>query len=331
MLKKILMKILDLLFRRKAGKIPLRGEIRRILVIRTDERLGEIILTLPLINHLRKAFRDAKIEFLMCKKYKRLSEYIDCDRLICFEKREFFPNIFRLVRFIREFRGREYDLVVLGGKISPPSLTSYLLLGIARGKFKAAIRQRDFNPFVNIPVDIETISEAYSKYELAKRISGANLPFDNRLKADSDVQKKYDAMLFTDARKKDHLLPLDFLSGLIKRLRTAGFSIIVVSGKESSDRIERLKELTEPELPFSVMPQLDDLIRLIQMSKTVIAANTGVMHLSVALNVPTCGIFINAPCEVWGYKFSPHFMIDARANPPDINEVVNFIKLSIKG
>jgi len=329
MLKTIFMKILDLFFRKKGKEYPITGEVRKILVIRTDERLGEIILTLPLINHLRKVYKDADITFLMCKKYESLSKYIDCNNIVHFEKRELFPNIFRLVKFIIELRKNVYDLIVLGGKVYPPSLTSYLLIWIARGRYKVAIRQKRFNPFIDVPVPIDTPSEAFSKYELARKISGVDLPFDNRLRTEIGMVKQYDVLIFTDARKSDHLLPITFLAELINKLKSERVSVLIVSGKDSSERIDSLKNYISSEVVFSYKPPLDELINLIRMSRVVISANTGVMHLSVSLGVPTCAVFTNASLDVWGYRYSPHLMIDARESLPDINEIVNFIRCSI--
>ncbi len=323
MIKKLFMWLLNLFFKKREEMIPIKGDIRKILIIRTDERLGEIILTLPLINHLRRVYRDAEITFLMCRKYEKLFDYIDCDKLISFEKRDFSG----LLAFIVKLRRTYYDLIVLGGKIYPPSLTSYLLLGLARGRFKAAIRQKDFNPFVNLPVSIGTDSEAVSKSELAAKITGAELPFDNSLGFDIESGKKYDVMIFTDARKYDHLIPVETLSDILKTMIVSGLRILVVSGRENSDRIEELKrEISGNSIDFISSPPLEELMKLIKMSKSVIAANTGVMHLSVALKTPTCGIFVNAPHKVWGYDFPPHLMIDAREEEIDVKRIADFVK-----
>lgn len=327
MIKKFFMWLLNLFFRQKEEMIPLKGDIRRILIIRTDERLGEIILTLPLINHLRRVYDSAKISFLMCKKYEELFKYINCDELISFEKRDFFG----LFAFIVNLRRIHYDLIVLGGKIAPPSLTSYLLLGLARGKYKAAIRQKDFNPFANLLIDIDTESEPFSKSELAEKITGKRLSFDNSLKISEVSYKNYDVMIFTDSRKVDHQIPVKTFSDIVRAIKDfdRGLRVLVVSGRETIDRINALKREVSIDLEFSYSPPLDELIRLITKSKAVIVGNTGVMHLSVALGVPTCAIFTRTSPDVWGYPFEPHLMVDAQGKPVDINVVVNFVKSSI--
>jgi ADP-heptose:LPS heptosyltransferase len=332
MFKRVLMRILDLMFSRDMVSTPIPSVPSSILVIRTDERLGEIILTLPLINHLRKVYGNAEITFLMCKKYESLSRYIDCDEFIFFEKRDLFRNTFRFFFTLYRLIKKRYDLAVVGGKIYPPSLTSYILLGISRAGLKAGIRQRGFNPFVNVAIGVDTASEPLSKYELAKGITGVELPFDNRLKLEESIyEKRYDALVFIDARKRDHLLSLDFIKSLLSELTHKGYRVVVVSGRESRERIEAVMRDFEDEVDFSISPSIDELIRLILMSRSCITGNTGVLHLSVSFIIPTCGIFINADPAVWGYNFKPHLMIDARSGYPELNVVENFVRCSIEG
>ncbi|MCX7945276.1 MAG: glycosyltransferase family 9 protein [Deltaproteobacteria bacterium] len=323
--------LLNLFFSRKEEKILEFFNVRRILVIRTDERLGEIIITLPLINHLRRVYDNAIITFLMCERYAELSKYIECDEFLFFEKR----RLASIVELISNLRKVNYDLVVLGGKIYPPSLTSYIFAALARGRYKIAIRQRGFNPFINVPIDIKSISEPLSKYELARTITKKELPFDNSLKFDLNLEKTYDVMVFIDARKVDHLIPIDTIVDIMEKIFSLGYRVIVVSGKGSQARADILSKTLRRRFPsiiveFSLAPSLDVLMKIIRKSKSVIVANTGVMHLSVALGVPTCGLFINASPVVWGYQFSPHLMVDCRGKEININEIVNFIKFSIR-
>ncbi|MCX7958399.1 MAG: hypothetical protein N3B13_05065, partial [Deltaproteobacteria bacterium] len=140
---------------------------------------------------------------------------------------------------------------------------------------------------------------------------------------------KYDVMIFVDARKTDHLIPSEKISDILNSLCNDGYSILVVSGRESSQRISELNINPGSGVEFAYSPPLDELIRLIKQSKSVIVANTGIMHLSVALGTPTCGIFVNANPYVWGYQMNPHLMIDAREKGIDINQVVNFVRCSI--
>ncbi len=325
MIKKIFMYLLNLFFERKSGDLPDDFEPKKILIIRTDERLGEIIITLPLINHLKNAFYSSSMTFLMCEKYGSLSKYIRCDNFIFFDKRWLFINPIRFIKFVIWLMRESYDLVVLGGKINPPSLTSYLLLGIARGKYKAAIKQSSFNPFVNIKVEIDTKSEPLSKHLLGEHISGKSGEFDNSLQIDGEIEKENDILIFLDGRKRDHLIPIELLKDIIEQLLLKSYKIVVVSGINQNDRIERIKEEFGDKISYAESPHLDSLIEKIKRSRAVICGNTGVLHLSVALGIPTTGLFTNADPDIWGYNYKPHRMIDLRIEKFDPDVIVENI------
>lgn len=326
MVKRLFMYILNLFFSRRPIEPPLRTLPKKILVIRTDERLGEIILTLPLINHLKKAFPDAEITFLMCKQYSSLSRYIGCDNFIFFEKRWLFLNPPKFIGFMIGLLIESYDLVIPACKISLPSLTAYLLAGLARGRVKAAILQNSFNPFVDIRPVVETISEPFSKHMLGMKLTGVPSDFDNSLKCEGEIRKSNDILIFLDGRKKDHLVPDEVIRGLIERLLADHFSITVASGLHRSERIERLRIEYGDRISYAESYEIDRLVEEIRRSRSVICGNTGVLHLSVALRVLTVGLFVKADPLVWGYNFSPHLMIDLRNTKIDVEELSHKIK-----
>lgn len=83
-----------------------KDEIKIVLITRTDN-LGDMILTLPLINEARRIFPEAKILF-MVKKYNSelLREYQGIDEIIFIED---FKGINDKIRL---FKNRKIDLVI---------------------------------------------------------------------------------------------------------------------------------------------------------------------------------------------------------------------------
>lgn len=321
MVKRLFMYILNLFFSRRPIEPPLRTPPEKVLIIRTDERLGEIILTIPLINHLKKVFPESEITFLMCKRYSSFSRYIGCDNFIFFDKRWLFSNPLRFIGFMIRLLMESYDLVIPACKISLPSLTAYLLAGLARGENKAAIFQNSFNPFVNIRPVVETVSEPFSKHILGMKLTGMPTDFDNSLKCEGEIHKDNDILIFLDGRKRDHLVPDEIIRGLIERLLADHFSITVASGLHRSERMERLRIEYGDRIRYAESYEIDRLVEEIRRSQTVICGNTGVLHLSVALRIPTVGLFVKADPLVWGYNFRPHLMIDLRNTKIDVEEL----------
>ena len=83
-----------------------KDEVKRILITRTD-RLGDVILTLPLITEVKKIFKDAKIMFFV-KNYTEelLSGYEGIDEILTEEDAVSFSGKYNL------FKSKGPDLVI---------------------------------------------------------------------------------------------------------------------------------------------------------------------------------------------------------------------------
>lgn len=60
---------------------------------------------------------------------------------------------------------------------------------------------------------------------------------------------------------------------------------------------------------------LDELAALMAASKAVVCNNTGPMHLSVAVGSPTLALFWKMPVEQWGHLRAPHVMLELTDEP----------------
>ncbi|MBL8006281.1 MAG: glycosyltransferase family 9 protein [Ignavibacteria bacterium] len=83
-----------------------KDKVKNILITRTD-RLGDVILTLPLINETKKIFRNSKIFFLV-KEYTSglIEDYRDIDYTVTEENISTFPEKYRY------FKNKKIDLAI---------------------------------------------------------------------------------------------------------------------------------------------------------------------------------------------------------------------------
>src|SRR5262245_50582007 len=95
------------------------GAIRRILLVRPNERMGNVLLATPAISLFRAAYPDAAIDFLAGRGPAPLLAHLPVDDVIPFD-RSIAKRPWRFVALVRELRRRHYDLVVdcgFGSKI----------------------------------------------------------------------------------------------------------------------------------------------------------------------------------------------------------------------
>ncbi|UCD15205.1 MAG: glycosyltransferase family 9 protein [Candidatus Omnitrophota bacterium] len=99
---------------------------KKILIIRTD-RLGDVILSTPVITNLRRAFPDAHISF-MCRPYTKdvLEKNPYLDEVIIYDKYGEHKNIFATVKFAFSLRKRKFDWAVILHPTNRAHIISFL-------------------------------------------------------------------------------------------------------------------------------------------------------------------------------------------------------------
>ena len=113
------------------GARPAPASLRRVLVVRPDDRGGNALLTVPLALALRDALPGARIDLLLARRRAALAEGVPGIRIVPFEKTDAFRHPIRFVRFLRGLRNEGYDAVVDAAHWHAFSATSALLSRVA--------------------------------------------------------------------------------------------------------------------------------------------------------------------------------------------------------
>lgn len=129
---------------------PLEGDPKTILVLRIDERVGNVLLTTPLLAALRAAFPNARIDALLAASKRTLVE--DTVKVIAFEKRDLFRRPWAFVAQMWSLRRRAYDVVIDASHWHHFSSTSALLLAWTAGKVRIIHERGDAAHFATHPI-----------------------------------------------------------------------------------------------------------------------------------------------------------------------------------
>ncbi|MDD2370287.1 MAG: glycosyltransferase family 9 protein [Sulfuricurvum sp.] len=133
-IKNALNALLALLFPSHAKHeiIPTEG-IQRILVIRINYRIGNILFTTPLLRALEHRFPDAKIDILIGAKYPAPLLKSSAVQNVFDLPRRLLKNPFHLYRYIQQLRATKYDLVL---NLNSGSASDRGAAFLARGTYK---------------------------------------------------------------------------------------------------------------------------------------------------------------------------------------------------
>jgi heptosyltransferase III len=304
------------------------SRIDRILIIRIDERVGNVLLTTPLIDALSERFSDAQVDVLVAANKRALLDGVA--NVIPYEKRGFFRRPWSWFRLLAELRGRRYDVVIDASHWHRFSLTSAVIaawtgapLRIAHDRGEAAMFA---TKIVSPPPDRE--NEIRTKLRLMEPLglgaeprpmrTGLGLG-SARAKMDAwlDAQAMADRIvgLAPGARKPDHRVDPSIFVALGKTARDAGAKVLVLWGPGEQSLAEKVAAGCGAKLAPAT--DLDELAALIRRCTVTVTNDTGPMHLSVACGAPTIALFRSADPARWGHADPPHAVVEAEHRTPD--------------
>jgi len=286
-----------------------KQSIKKILVTRTD-KLGDVILTLPLITELKRNFPESKITFLVSNYVKDLIEnYEGVDELIFIED-------FQTVKSkIRYFKNQEFDVAINVFPRFELALTLFLSgikIRIGSGyrwysflynkKIKehrkyAEKHESDYNLNLLKPLiqNINYDKKYYFNYSpedfrnLKKKLQGF------------DFQKKF-IIIHPSSKGSAVDLPLEKItnlcSGILKLFKD--FNVVLTGTKDDINTTDEIINSVESGVKnrifnFAGLLNLKELMILIDNSSLFISNSTGPVHIAGALNKNVIGFY---PCKI---------------------------------
>lgn len=318
--RRLLIAILSLLLGSRRRPVDL-GFAPRILVVRLDERVGNMLLLVPLLDSLRRRFPDARIDLLANGRVRNLMErHPTIDAFIPFDKRALLAPHGPL-RAPCRLRRQRYDLAIDAANPTDPSTTQTILVRLSAAKNTVGVAHEPFGKLYSAPVELRDpdAHEIDLRLQLLDPVPGDALSrqvFVGDLPPASDhiaaliATGTVSTVLNVGARLPEKQLAPETYAALAGRLRAAGYGVLVTYGPAEKALAERVEALAV-DVQLAPPTSLIDLAHLMRAAKRVVTCDTGPMHLAVAVGTPTCGIFVSTIPARYGYAH-PHAAVDAR-------------------
>jgi len=311
--------------------LPPLAEIRKLLVVRPDERVGNQLLTTALLRALSEGLPHAQIHLLAAARQSSVVVSRRISRVIPFEKRLAFRRPWRLLALLRALRRERYAVVVEAGHWSGFSLTASLLARIAAGGAPVVGHLRGESArFLSHPVphDPANVNEIQAKLELLRPFGllprglapetelGSDPPVGQALLARMGVSGPY-AVLNPGARMADRRWPPAAHAAVASGLLARGLSVVVVWGPGEELMARAIAESSGTLLAPAT--NMEELAALLRGARLCVSNNSGPMHLSVAVGTPTVGVFLSDDARRWSHQLptfeaaEPRGEVDAQA------------------
>ncbi|MBN1905746.1 MAG: glycosyltransferase family 9 protein [Deltaproteobacteria bacterium] len=305
--------------------------IKRILLIRLNHRIGNILFLTPLIKALEKKIPHAQIDLLLGADFSELiGRMANVNKIYCVNSR-LIKNPFRLITLIKELNKNGYDLTISPAKSSG---SSNILQASIKSRYKLSFKVKDVINFANIVVDFPDIKHAaLLPLALMDAFDGERLTyepyldislFDDEKARGKEIltqligQDNINGMkiigIFRNARYEKKIADSFWLEYINKLLETGhGYifvDIIAPGGKAVSDDVLSISFVNLRELA-SFMAALDFFI----------CADTGPMHLASAAKTDIIALFNKTSPEAYGPLGKNDRVIDI--NNKSLDEVLS--------
>lgn len=281
------------------------GSIRSVLLVNTTA-MGDTLLSTPAIRAIRGAFPKANLVSLASRAAKEvLLHNPHLDRIIDHPGRVDLSFFFRLPKLLKAIRAEQCDLAVILDGNDPEAVPLAYLSG-ARYRIGWSGSRLAF--LLTHPVDfnipgrhhIEIWEEHLSAFGIRPQGSDMELTLSKEEKEEADrhltARRLSDcriAGLHPFARKlAGKEWPFDRVVALSALLADQGYRPVLFGGNQEKERAEEMVRKSDGKLAsFAGDLSLRQTMALIARCELFISLDSGPMHLSQALGVPTLALF----------------------------------------
>ena len=281
--------------------------VESVLILRTDDRVGNALLTVPLARAVQRLLPSARVELLLAARRAHVAEGLPDLRVIRFEKTDAFRHPLRFAKFLLLLR-RRADVAIDAAHWHAFSLTSALLTRWAARRWAIGSARGPALYSACVPLPPSGAFEVDAKASLAAPLASAGVPFPAPPLETSLGRAPFDAglteyvALNPGARKADHRWPAARYAALATALWSRrGLRSLVLWGPGEEQLALELVAASDGAALLAPATSLDQLASVLRFARLVITNDTGPMHLAVACGAPVLGIFLETAGLRWAH------------------------------
>ncbi|MBF0122323.1 MAG: lipopolysaccharide heptosyltransferase II [Candidatus Omnitrophica bacterium] len=294
-------------------------DFRRILIIRTD-RIGDAILSTPVIEAMRNAYPSAHIAVMARVYAKDVIEgnpYLN--EVIIYNKKEVEESLLGLLKFAFEIRRKNFDLALILHPTNSVHLLSFLA-GIPRRvgydrKMGFLLTDRiAHTKQLGEKHEMEYALDLVRHLGISPQHHGPFAPLNPASEKRADElfkkhgitpQDKVLALHPGTSCKSKMWSQERFAQAADELVKTSGFKVLVMGGPDEKEITGNvLKNMKSPAIDLTGISVSQD-VSVLKRCGLLITTDCGTMHIAAALGVPLVVIFGRKQAGISPVRFGP--------------------------
>ncbi len=300
--------LLRLLSNRRSVEADLlpQSEIKRILIVRTNSRIGNSVFLLPFIRQIRQTYPDADITLMQKQPWQK--QFFAHMGITHFTFSQFcFKTVFRSLKTLARLRRTPYDLCIMPFGSSQDSI----ICALANARNKVAFNHNNYNPaFTHIfPKQFIHSHAALSCLSLLPQMGHTKLSHVGHQMGFSQ-QELADGLASRQAIAAQDQYCIAFFRGARgnKNLDEKAWSAIMDNFAQHAPQNVTWVEIMGPEIAQPLNDKntiyraknLRELAGFLKHVDMFISCDTGPLHLADAADAPCVGLYTHTNPDVYG-------------------------------
>ena len=299
--------------------------IRKIAVIRQDNRIGNLIFTIPLLEALKEDYPLAELDVVTGYKFGEILGRVKViNKIIPFDQKRAAFNLFYYFSFRRRLKKSGYDLVIDAGSMTSLSTNNILIGAAAKSKVYVGYDRQESAAFLDIAVPQidEKQHESQLLLHLADYISNKKRVLYPTISASKEERKQAENVLtklsistsdtligIHVGGRYDKRWDLDNFIKLARDLGSDGKKVIMFSGPNEAEFLKEMDLDSNMNVFHVQSAPIGLVIGLTAKCKLFVTGDNGPLHIAAALGIPCVQIFKVDNYDRYGYTKPPHKVV----------------------
>jgi heptosyltransferase-2 len=327
------------------GRSPTAADLRKVrkaLVVRLDDRIGNTILLTPLLISLKTAFPGMKISCLLSKRFRELAAFLPAvDRCIPYDKKAYARNPLKLWGIVRSLQKEKFELVFDASDELELSFNHAVVTAFSGGRFRIGYNRRGSARWLETAINpgdpgrhatqmhldlLRALAEVPDAPRPALNVSQVN-SYGAHFRQSHNIPANVPLVVIHPGGRGPKRRPLGRFVELAGRIGTElGARPVFIWGPAEDE----MMRAACTDLPQTIVAagnlRFEDLISLFHVAAAYVSNDNGIMHLAAACGVPTVGIFVVSNLAKYRPLGPLDRAFDEAAQPVELTEIVGTLR-----
>ena len=305
---------------------------RNILVVRAD-RMGDVVLTVPAIRALKRAFPQARVSVWLDASTKTLLDGLSfVDEILVEDKGRGWRGY---LSFVFALRRRKFDLAV----VYNTKRRTNMACAFAGIPHRLGYKNEKYGGLLTHPVNdrrhLGEKHEAEYCLDLLREIGVQSQDLTLEIARDNDaehwakdlVAREFQgasfAAIHASASCSTRFWPIRSYVELIDRLADGGMRIVLVGGEDAQGSAQEIgAAVSRPVLDMTGKTSLPQLVSLLRRARVLVSNDSGPVHVAAGAGTPVVSIFLRSQPGINPRRWRPLGLKSRVVVPPQGKEIV---------